>query len=839
MKKKKWINSKVLLTIALISILYCFMTTSAWAQFKFIAYGDSRTNAGDHDDICENISFEDPELILHSGDLWDGYSSSKWKSHFTSRSNLNTLLNNNKILVARGNHESSSEVLNFSPKIVKNNSTKYAFMAGNVFFVCLGMDPSASYLKSQLQTTEAQNADFRVIYHHYPIYSAGSHGANGDSAIEAICDQYNVTMSFAGHDHHYERSKVIYDQSSVHSGNDVPATVKGTTYVVTGGAGAPLYSADSGWWTDYAESKNHFCVLTAYSDRLEMTVKDINGSVIETFVRRKKEPLPQVSLTTDVVGQGTISPPSGNYDKGSTLSMTASPEPGWTFGNWSGDLTGSDNPQDLLMNTDSSVTATFMQTGGTIGITEIGPKSTTSKNRRAAPFIMPEGGLIESIAQYHIGGSGNMYLAIYEGTSRTPQNRIATTPSTSVSSSTGWQTINLTSPVFVANGTQLWLAWVYENNPGIAYNNGTPGRVDAGVSWSGGMPESWGSTANQAAYKYSIYATYSIDSAPLPVAAFTANPTKIKVGQSVAFTDQSTHNPTSWSWTFEEGTPGSSTTENPKVTYNTTGTYSVTLKVTNSTGNDVEVKNNYITVSDLPGSQYTLTKKTVGQGTISLNPPGEVYDEGTTVTLTAIPDAGWQFKGWSGDLTGIKNPMTTTMNVDKTVTATFSEESLEPVVLEENTSGEAKMDIKEDQMGAQSFVHDDQGDPNYKITKIVLHLSRDSDTPDANFMVSIGTDVNSGALSGSQHNIKPSQITDTSGGSTFMKYEIIYTTPVGPLQAGVEYFLNFDGSAPNGKPYYIEFSGDDVYADGTYYKGGSVEEKDAWFQIWGDTTSSP
>jgi len=221
-------------------------------------------------------------------------------------------------------------VRDFSPSIVRNNSITYSFLAGNVFFVCLGMDPSASYLESQLQKSEASNADFRIIFHHYPIYSGGDHGASGDSSVEAICDRYNVTMSFAGHDHHYERSEVIYGRSAVYSGRDVPAHVAGTTYVVTGGAGAPLRSVDSKWWTDYATKKYHYCVLTAYSDRLEMTVKDDRGAVLENFVRRIGTPPTSTYALTVNKGTG-----SGDYDPGDPVTITASPpQAGWRFNTW-------------------------------------------------------------------------------------------------------------------------------------------------------------------------------------------------------------------------------------------------------------------------------------------------------------------------------------------------------------------------------------------------------------------------------------------------------------------------------------------------------------------------
>jgi len=71
--------------------------------------------------------------------------------------------------------------------------------------------------------------------------------------------------------------------------------------------------------------------------------------------------------------------------------------------------------------------------------------------------------------------------------------------------------------------------------------------------------------------------------------------------------------------------------------------------------------------------QHSLTINTTGNGSIALSPTGGTYNEGTTVTLTATPDAGWEFAGWSGDLTGSTNPASITMNADKTVTATFNQ----------------------------------------------------------------------------------------------------------------------------------------------------------------------
>ena len=79
------------------------------------------------------------------------------------------------------------------------------------------------------------------------------------------------------------------------------------------------------------------------------------------------------------------------------------------------------------------------------------------------------------------------------------------------------------------------------------------------------------------------------------------------------------------------------------------------------------------TFASTPPTVYTLTVSTEGQGTVTLDPPGGQYVAGTKVTLQAMPDPGWAFTGWSGDLSGNTNPVTLTMNSHKTVTATFTQ----------------------------------------------------------------------------------------------------------------------------------------------------------------------
>ena len=93
---------------------------------------------------------------------------------------------------------------------------------------------------------------------------------------------------------------------------------------------------------------------------------------------------------------------------------------------------------------------------------------------------------------------------------------------------------------------------------------------------------------------------------PIPAANFTSDITIVCPGSSVHFTDASTDNTETWNWTFEGGTPFTSTEENPVVIYNTPGTYQVVLTASNANGSDVETKISYITVSgiyDMPLSE--------------------------------------------------------------------------------------------------------------------------------------------------------------------------------------------------------------------------------------------
>ena len=81
-----------------------------------------------------------------------------------------------------------------------------------------------------------------------------------------------------------------------------------------------------------------------------------------------------------------------------------------------------------------------------------------------------------------------------------------------------------------------------------------------------------------------------------PVADFDADDTNGCAPFTVHYSDESENGPTSWSWTFQGGTPATSTQQNPTVVYNNPGTFDVSLTVSNAQGSNTLNRNDYITV---------------------------------------------------------------------------------------------------------------------------------------------------------------------------------------------------------------------------------------------------
>ncbi len=178
----------------------------------------------------------------------------------------------------------------------------------------------------------------------------------------------------------------------------------------------------------------------------------------------------------------------------------------------------------------------------------------------------------DSLAVMYSTDCGATWTQLWKKGGSSLQTRTTTTTSNFQPSSTQWKTDSITLTTGIAGNSSVRFAFVGINN----YGN------------------------NMYLDNINIYNVGTV-TPQVPVVDFVGAPTTVVVGNSVAFTDLSTNTPTSWAWSFAGGTPSSSTTQNPTVTYNTVGQYNVTLTATNTAGSSAPLtKTAYIIVVNPP-----------------------------------------------------------------------------------------------------------------------------------------------------------------------------------------------------------------------------------------------
>ena len=132
-----------------------------------------------------------------------------------------------------------------------------------------------------------------------------------------------------------------------------------------------------------------------------------------------------------------------------------------------------------------------------------------------------------------------------------------------------------------------------------------------------------------------------------PTAAFAVDTMVVCKGDCISFTDLSTGDPTSWSWSFQGAEPSTSTAQNPtNICFDSAGVFDVTLTVTNGSGTDQII--NSVTVMDLPeingygdtlidiGGAAVLLAEPIDPGILFWDPE-ETVDCPTCLEVTATP----------------------------------------------------------------------------------------------------------------------------------------------------------------------------------------------------------
>jgi PKD repeat protein len=139
-----------------------------------------------------------------------------------------------------------------------------------------------------------------------------------------------------------------------------------------------------------------------------------------------------------------------------------------------------------------------------------------------------------------------------------------------------------------SQGGHTWVCDGYDVNNNLHMNWGWSGQDDGYYAINNLDPDIYDFSEQDGA----LIGIQPVSTAP--VAALSAN-TSSSCSGSVQFTDNSTGQPTSWLWNFGDGT--TSTIQNPLHVYSSNGTYTPTLKVTNSYGSNQAAISPGITVA--------------------------------------------------------------------------------------------------------------------------------------------------------------------------------------------------------------------------------------------------
>lgn len=171
----------------------------------------------------------------------------------------------------------------------------------------------------------------------------------------------------------------------------------------------------------------------------------------------------------------------------------------------------------------------------------------------------------------------------------------------------GSVTLNESSHTFTEKTLSRWSAAYYEITTARPENL-TVTTDDPDV-WTETMPErdTVGVVVSPLQTNGNFKLSVEVESASeKPSADFKANVTTGQPPLAVGFTDMSSGGPTAWTWDFGDG--GTAGEQNPVHIYNTSGTYTVSLAVSNAGGSDTMVKSGYITVGPEEPATITLSR---------------------------------------------------------------------------------------------------------------------------------------------------------------------------------------------------------------------------------------
>ncbi len=509
----------------------------------------------------------------------------------------------------------------------------------------------------------------------------------GSQPIHQMMVSNGVTAFFHGHDHQYAYEMldgIVYQ--SVPSGG---FTQNFGIYTTGGNDGKTIQALTS---------TGHLKVTVGPTQTSVDYMRTGQATSAYTYTMAPTGgPRHTLTVAADPSGAGTTNPAVGTYSymQGSVVNVTATPAAGYQFDHWSGACTGSGTCA-VTIDADKSVTAHFTQIEYTLTIVSEHGTVTKTPNQTT----------------YHYGDVVTLSATAAAGwtfTGWTPaltNNQVTITSNTSVTANYTQNEYTLT--VISDHGT------VTKSPYQATYHYGDVVTLSAtaadGWTFSGWTPAL---TGNQVTItgNMTVTANYTQNEYTLTVISEHGTVTKTPNQATYHYGDVVTLSATAADgWTFSGWTPtltGNQVTitSNTSVTANyTQNEYALTIVSEHGTvtklpdqatyhygdvvalsataaagwtftgwtpaltGNQVTITGNMTVTANYTQNEYTLTIISE-HGTVTKTPDQATYHYGDTVVLSVTAAPGWNFTGWTPELTG--NQVTITSNT--TITANYEQ----------------------------------------------------------------------------------------------------------------------------------------------------------------------
>ena len=376
-------------------------------------------------------------------------------------------------------------------------------------------------------------------------------------------------------------------------------------------------------------------------------------------------------------GSVSRSPGKSAYDYDEKVTVTAYPDNGYKFKEWSGAATGTKNPVTVTIDGDKTLSASFEWIG-----TAPPPNEPETKYTLTAYQSPTNGGEVsrspdknaytsgESVTVTAYPANGYKFTG-WSGASTSTNTSITVTMDGDKTLTAKFEPITYTV-TFSANGGTGTIP-----NQSAQSGNSITLPTGSNLSKTGSTFDGWNTNASGTGTNYgggssffvtkdvTLYAEWEI--IPTYTITFNANGGTVNPTSSTTGSDgklASLPTPTRSGYTFD----GWYTASTGGTEVSESRVYSASATIYARWTEEVIVQ----------PTTYTLTIAASDGGTVSPSVGAHTYDDGTSVTVTASANTGYTFKNWSGESTSTNSTINITMNGNKTLTANFQQNDTPP-----------------------------------------------------------------------------------------------------------------------------------------------------------------